>query len=185
MVAGNGNQFLDGGAGNDRMMVEVSGVTSYTGPNTLLGGEGNDQIAGGIGIDILDGGAGNDQLEGRSGDDVLNGGAGADTLDGGLGADILTGGGGADQFIWSFAAMHQNGGVDHITDFDIAGGDVIKFSGYASSNPAIHDFDSFLAASHDTAQGVYVSFDGDENGIFIESVSLADLTENDVVFTTW
>ena len=60
---------------------------------------------------------------------------------------------------------------------------MIELIGFASSSTGIHDFNSFLAASHDTAEGVYVSFDGDTNGILIEGISIADLSADDVAFT--
>ena len=59
------------------------------GPNTLSGGEGNDQIFGAGGDDILIGGGGGDLLNGGAGDDTLNGGSGSDALFGGPGIDTL------------------------------------------------------------------------------------------------
>jgi hypothetical protein len=60
---------------------------------------------------------------------------------------------------------------------------VISFRSFASGNATgIHDYESFIAASHDTQGGVYVSFDGDTNGIFIENISMADLSPDDVAF---
>ncbi|MFX3797662.1 hypothetical protein ACJBT8_10440, partial [Streptococcus suis] len=89
--------------------------------------------------------------------------------DGGTGADTLEGGSEADTFVWDEATARENGGVDHITDFDAAGGDVISLRGFEpGSATGIYDFTSFRAASHDTAAGVYVSFDGDSSGILIE-----------------
>ena len=52
-----------------------------------------------------------------------------------------------------------------------------------SSEDSIYDFASFMAASRDTAQGVFVSFDGDTRGILMENITLADLSSDDVVFT--
>ena len=74
----------------------------------LNGGEGNDQLYGGV--------TGNNHLYGDAGDDQLTGGELMDNLFGGTGADVMTGGGGADRF-WvrdgeSSAAAH-----DRITDF--------------------------------------------------------------------
>ena len=54
IVAGNGNNKLDGAGGND----------------TLKGGIGNDTLIGGAGKDALWGEAGNDQMKGGLGDDV-------------------------------------------------------------------------------------------------------------------
>lgn len=170
-----GNDYMDGRGGDD----------------VLYGGSGADHLIGGDGNDILDGDYGvsgipsiyTDTLEGGAGNDTLYGGLESDILDGGIGADTLNGGSGADTFVWDEATARLNGGIDHITDFDTAGGDVISLRGFASSSTGIHDFDSFLAASHDTAAGVYVSFDGDTNGILIEGVTLADLSADDVMFS--
>jgi Ca2+-binding RTX toxin-like protein len=46
----------------------------------VIGGSGNDRIAGDAGANIVDGGPGNDALVGAGGNDTLIGGPGADTL---------------------------------------------------------------------------------------------------------
>lgn len=113
-----GNDFLDGGAGNDTMLGDG-------GDDWILGGEGNDQLWGDNpfgslpaslhGRDQIDGGSGNDILIGSGDDDTLAGGAGndqlygddyynqmadeyqgRDLLDGGDGFDYLEGGGSHD-----------------------------------------------------------------------------------------
>ncbi|MEZ0231263.1 MAG: hypothetical protein ACAH12_00360 [Methylophilaceae bacterium] len=71
IIAGAGNDTLDGGIGND----------------TLSGNNGNDTLTGGQDNDSLDGGAGDDSLEGGNGNDTLIGGLGSDTLAGGDGND--------------------------------------------------------------------------------------------------
>jgi Ca2+-binding RTX toxin-like protein len=72
---------------------------------SLSGGNGNDNLFGGVGQNYIDGGAGNDklyasggadQLIGGDGDDLLDAGAGNDTLNGGIGKDTLLGGDGDD-----------------------------------------------------------------------------------------
>ncbi|SQD76479.1 protein of unknown function [Moritella yayanosii] len=74
--------------------------------------DGDDQLIGGIGYDIM---------FGQGGDDQLNGGADNDILIGGTGNDILTGGSGIDTFVW----LDGDDGtvavpaIDHITDFNI------------------------------------------------------------------
>ncbi len=73
---GNGN-YLDGGAGDDR----------------LFGSTGSDWLNGGTGADILHGGAGGD---------ILNAGAGDDQ--GASGAAAIFGGGGSDQYIFGFGS---------------------------------------------------------------------------------
>ncbi|WP_085033290.1 beta strand repeat-containing protein [Ensifer aridi] len=64
-AASTGNDYLDGGAGNDRL--NAAGTDDF--------------LDGGAGTDTLNGNAGNDILRGGAGTDVLNGGAGIDTAD--------------------------------------------------------------------------------------------------------
>jgi Ca2+-binding RTX toxin-like protein len=71
------------------------GPAGYFGPR-LLGGPGNDRLAGGPGADALLGGQGNDRLRGGPGGDGLYGGLGNDWLDGGVDADSVHGGPGND-----------------------------------------------------------------------------------------
>jgi Ca2+-binding RTX toxin-like protein len=66
-----GDDYVDGGKGNDRLYGE-------TGQDTLIGNSGND---------FLNGDVGNDNLTGNSGNDFLNGGVGNDNLIGGVGDD--------------------------------------------------------------------------------------------------
>ncbi|MDQ8044975.1 MAG: calcium-binding protein, partial [Patulibacter sp.] len=65
---GDGNDYL--GANDDS-----------TGPLTVDGGPGNDDLNGGGNDDSISGGDGNDALQGHGGNDVLDAGAGDDTLD--------------------------------------------------------------------------------------------------------
>lgn len=67
----------------------------------LIGGAGNDTIAGGSGDDLLFGGSGNDTLLGKGGFDFLLGGAGNDTLTGGDADDPVFGQADNDRFIWN------------------------------------------------------------------------------------
>ncbi len=111
-----GNDFLDGGAGDDELYGDGGG-------DTLLGGAGNDRLEGdsstsggaGHGNDVLDGGEGNDILIGFGGDDELRGGEGDDVMSGDAteeylplafhGNDRLYGGAGRD-------SLSGNGGND-------------------------------------------------------------------------
>lgn len=91
-------------------------------PATVLGGDGNDTIFGGVRVV---GGAGDDRLlvasdgpgtqardlEGDSGDDVLQGGAGPDELRGGPGADRLDGGAGPDALDGGTGPDEMRGGA--------------------------------------------------------------------------
>ncbi|KQW54795.1 FG-GAP-like repeat-containing protein [Ensifer sp. Root127] len=90
--------YVDGGAGNDFVFDGDSAgdPTIPTPPqdtynaDTLIGGDGDDQVLSSGGGDLLDGGAGNDYLQAssdRQDDDTLIGGIGDDQINGGLGTD--------------------------------------------------------------------------------------------------
>ena len=84
------------------------------------------EVRGGGGDDTLRAGGGEDSLVGGDGSDLLRGGGGDDLFRGGLGLDRLTGGAGADTF--AYQAPGESGaaqGVDRITDFSRAEGDLI------------------------------------------------------------
>ena len=93
-------------------------------PYFITGSAFNDTLNGGPDNDTLNGGDGNDSLNGGNGDDSLNGGNGDDILNGLSGSDTLTGGAGADRFAYTA----NNQGVDTITDFTIADGDLLAFT---------------------------------------------------------
>ncbi|MBD9371762.1 calcium-binding protein [Rhizobium sp. ARZ01] len=192
---------IDGGQGWDSLRIyeqtRLTGITidfaagSASTGTVLRGieeavivlGAGNDTvIATNLAYVTVQAGAGDDHIEGGAGNDALYGEAGNDTLVGGNGVDILIGGSGADMFLWSTESRDQ-GGIDRIRDFGTASGDVIAFSDVAQASTGIHDYASFLAASTDTASGVYVAFNGSSTfGFLIEGVSLAALTAEDLVF---
>jgi len=90
-----GQDFLDGGNGDDTLR------DSGNGNDTLLGGNGDDTISNIGGQDYLDGGDGADSLVGGAGNDSLVGGSGNDTLAGGFGNDTIEGGEGNDVFLYS------------------------------------------------------------------------------------
>jgi Ca2+-binding RTX toxin-like protein len=75
-------------AGDDRIQV-VDGITL---PSCQFGGDGNDQLNGGGGGNILVGGNGNDVLNGGNGRDLMIGGFGGDTINGNANDDILVAG---------------------------------------------------------------------------------------------
>ena len=108
---------------NNVMLLGVAGLNASgnAAANALTGNAGVNALIGGGGGDTLLGNAGADVLHGNSGNDRLDGGAGADSLFGETGNDILTGGADADVFVFS-----KGGGVDRITDFSVAGKDVLQ-----------------------------------------------------------
>jgi Ca2+-binding RTX toxin-like protein len=97
-----GNDILEGGAGNDRLVDIIgnntlnggSGDDILYGDGTLIGGKGNDNITG---EGVLSGNDGNDYIQSYGSNNNLNGGSGNDilkgtgtaTLNGGNGNDIL------------------------------------------------------------------------------------------------
>ncbi len=105
LVADAGADTMDGGAGFDTYDVAnspvntvavnvdlgagTSGTDVLSNVENVLGGAGNDTIAGTAGDNLLSGGAGNDVLTGLAGEDVLLGGLGNDTHFGGEGDDIF------------------------------------------------------------------------------------------------
>lgn len=102
MARFNLNGFLDNSRFED-FFARFTGASSAedkmngtTSSNMLLGGGGNDSLAGMAGNDTLNGGSGADKLWGGSGNDSLSGGTGNDTLVGGFGADRMDGGAGND-----------------------------------------------------------------------------------------
>jgi len=102
--------LLAGNAGNDTLTA-TQGFPASTSV-VLLGGEGNDILAGGDTEDALIDGAGNDTVGAGGGDDAVPNNGGADTLDAGSGDDLfvsnavcdgdsLDGGPGADNANWA------------------------------------------------------------------------------------
>ena len=120
-----GNDFLRGGAGDDRINtldgidIVYGGAGNDTlsgyqkeGAKTFYGEAGDDTIWGGIDDDLINGGNGNDPwLFGYAGNDTLDGGAGNDELFGGDGNDTLDGGAGNDELFGGDGNDILNGGV--------------------------------------------------------------------------
>ncbi|MCX7228267.1 MAG: hypothetical protein NTW15_04520, partial [Burkholderiales bacterium] len=144
LVGGGGADVLDGGAGTDTADYSASqqAVTVDLDPGTgrggdaegdtllsienLVGGAGNDLLAGSASENTIDGGSGSDRLEGRAGDDTLIGGTGDDVLVGGAGTDTMLGGAGNDTASYEDAT----GGVTVYVDSrpgigDFAEGDIL------------------------------------------------------------
>ena len=82
--AGEGNNTIVGGDGNDR-------ITAGNGKNTIIGGGGNDTITVGNGNNIITGGAGDDTITSGKGNNVISGGEGKNTINSGSDKDIIVG----------------------------------------------------------------------------------------------
>ncbi|BCJ89620.1 hypothetical protein IZ6_03550 [Terrihabitans soli] len=109
------------GAGNDTLTAvdgnrDIEGgagddvVTTGKGEDFVLGGTGNDTLDGGTGNDMLDGGADNDFLFGGDGHDDIYGGQGNDALVGGEGDDTLKGDEGRDLLLGGARNDELDGG---------------------------------------------------------------------------
>lgn len=86
---GTNDDLLIGGPGNDTL-------AGLGGDDTLIGGDGNDQLIGMGGVDRIRGGPGDDTAFGGPSDDDIAGGPGNDTLWGTFGSDLISGGPGND-----------------------------------------------------------------------------------------
>jgi Ca2+-binding RTX toxin-like protein len=84
-----GNDLLLGGSGDDLL-------AGQAGNDRMQAGAGDDVVFAGDGNDNARGDAGNDELNGGPGDDIVRGGDGNDELLGSTGNDILLGDGGED-----------------------------------------------------------------------------------------
>jgi Ca2+-binding RTX toxin-like protein len=112
--------FIDGGAGTDRLIINMKGsgpITfdlSLSGDQTIFGptirnveqidfssSSGDDHITGAALADTIRGGGGNDVLSGGAGDDTLSGGSDDDVLEGGAGDDKIFGDSGKDTLVLS------------------------------------------------------------------------------------
>lgn len=119
ILAGPGNDIVDGRDGNDR-------IAGEDGNDQLNGGSGADRISGGEGDDQLSGGDDNDRLLGGDGDDFLDGGAGNDTANGGAGADLLYGDAGNDRLKGGIDDDTLDGGVGNDVLYGDAGDDLLR-----------------------------------------------------------
>jgi hypothetical protein len=119
-----GNDWLNGGAGDDTISGDANNTGDLTsfdrlfgagGNDTLTGGDSRDRIYGGSGNDTSHGENGNDLMAGGTGDDVQDGGAGNDTIYANLGQDTTSGGDGNDR-LWALARGDVQPGLNGETD---------------------------------------------------------------------
>jgi Ca2+-binding RTX toxin-like protein len=151
LSGGLGNDTLDGGGGadtasyageTDDMFIDLAAGTARRGSaedpvedtliliDNVLGGAGNDTIAGDADANSLDGGAGNDTLNGAGNADTLNGGEGDDTLNGGDGNDTVNGGEGDDTINYTFGdgadTVDGGAGFDTLNILGTAAADTLR-----------------------------------------------------------
>ena len=100
---------VNGFGGADHFVPAATGLAGLTAltlnggsaGDTLVGGDGADQINGGTGVDTLAGGEGADQINGGDENDVIEGGGGDDRIVGGTGSDALFADAGDDAIVWN------------------------------------------------------------------------------------
>ena len=169
-----------------------------------MGGDGNDQIIGNAGDDVLSGGSGDDELFGNTGndfldggddDDVLNGNLDNDTLIGGAGSDLLNGGAGEDFLSGDAGNDTLNGGAGN--DFILGGdgADVFVFvqgdgfdqiadfeAGTDSIDLSNYDFDSFDQLNLVEQNNTVFIFLDENNSVELNGVNdIDDLSEADFI----
>jgi Ca2+-binding RTX toxin-like protein len=102
-------------------------------------------------------------------DDTFDGGAGNDVLAGGAGDDTLSGGGGGDTFVIRDLAD----GVDTLTDYAAAEGDILDLSDLVTSFAPGEDISEYLQVTSDGADAmVSVDSDGLANGSAFTTVGV-------------
>ena len=141
------NNALLGGNGNDRL-------AGLAGDDTLQGNGGDDALFGGRGADRLDDGAGDDRVSGGSGDDLFLAGGGNNRFDGGSGDDT---------FQLTFGEQFQNrinGG---------AGDDVVELVNFFTFDPLRLETLETGDLSAGVAVGVGLGA-GIDNGIVVNGV---------------
>jgi hypothetical protein len=188
IFAGPGNDIVNGNEGNDQVYGGKDDDQVYGGKeNDLVRGDiGNDSVFGNNGNDTVFGGKDNDTMFGGKDNDLMLGDLGDDVLYGDLGSDTMSGGGGNDIFaigrVGDGRPTATTGGpgvfdADLITDFRVAGNDVIQlFGGLQFSDLQFIDGTGFNGISigntlvRDTGTGEYL--------VNIQGFSAAQLSAN-------
>ncbi|PXW67340.1 Ca2+-binding RTX toxin-like protein [Loktanella sp. PT4BL] len=119
----------------------------------------------------ITGGSGDDALTGGTGNDTISGGAGNDVIDGGLGDDRLAGGAGSDVFRFS----SSGNGLDTITDFVAADGDVLDFSSITDQHDVYNS--GTAVAEGSSGEITLASVNGRFVYLSVADVSTADISE--------
>ena len=153
-------------------------IKGLGGSDEIDGERGNDKLYGNDGNDELDGDVGNDKLFGNDGNDDLDGGDGKDKLNGGKGNDELDGGDGDDNLI-------GGSGSDLFIFDDRSGDDIIRdFSGQdrieIDAN-GVRDFNDLTIRNNKDGDAV-VSWGDPDSSITLIDVSKSKLGASDFFF---
>ena len=165
-AAGVNRVFLNGSSDKDEL-----DASRYSGPVTLQGRGGKDELEGGSGDDLLFGGDGDDEIEGNAGNDVLVGGDGKDVLNGGAGDDVLIGGRGKDDL---FGSNGSDLLIGARTAFDT---DAVALSAVLAEWSSPRSYQNRIANLRGTGSGarangnVFLKRSGPDATVFGDSVS--------------
>lgn len=124
-ASGSGRVFPTFGINTGEYTIDFSLDAAALRP-TIVGTDGDDNIAGTGANDVFSGGAGNDNLYGNGGDDSFLGGDGDDGLYGSSGNDIFIGGDGSDRMYGNGGNDSFSGGMGNDIVFGGSGDDVAK-----------------------------------------------------------
>ncbi len=158
---GGGNvaiQFEDGVTWGAQQILQASMTPSSDGsPDTLVGSNGNDDIAAGYGNTLIVGVSGNNTLTGGEAADTIDGGTGADTIEGGSGTTTINGGTGLETYIYN-----EGDGSDTIFEnTSTAGNDSISFGAGLSASDLSFSYYSpnDILTITDTTSGQTITID--------------------------
>ncbi len=157
-------------------------ISGTSGRDILYGGDGDDRIGGLGGNDIIYGDADNDYILGGDGDDLMYGGAGNDRLHGDGGNSIFVGGRGDDILLSRNTAgidifIYSGGdGMDRVYNFSPTDGDKIILD-----VPGIDDFGGVLAVSSQDGSRTVIKF-STGNQITLYDVALDSLGADNFEF---
>ena len=136
ITAGDGNDYVDGGAADDSIDAGEGDNNVYggLGADTIVAGAGADNIYGGDGTsdpgvdgaDEIHAGGGSDTVFGEGGDDIIYAEVGDDTVQGGDGDDSIYGAEGADTLYGNAGDDTISGGIDDDTIRGGIGADVLS-----------------------------------------------------------
>ncbi len=176
LYGGDGDDTLNGGFGNDQLFggdghdtadysysntdwtidltygpgqtaANPSGTELMTHIESVITGNGDDDVTGSNVANLLDASGGNDTLLGHDGEDTLFGGEGNDNLNGGGQSDAIYGGEGEDLLYGGSGADYLEAGADDDIVFGGSGGDTIWSDRYSWTNPNDYGDDYVFAGN--------------------------------------
>jgi Ca2+-binding RTX toxin-like protein len=119
IIAGNGNDNIQVGAGNNTISLGNGNdnIQAQNGNNTILVGNGNDNVQLGSGCNTVIAGNGNDTIQVGNGNNIVVAGNGRDQIQAGSGDNLIVGGGGTD-------TIQAGNGSNILIDGSVGGADL-------------------------------------------------------------